>query len=63
MTANSTEKGPSETGLGIFEKWLSVWVGLSILAGLALGNVVPGLFAGIAGIEYASVNLIMAMPC
>lgn len=61
MTANSSENGPSAAGLGIFEKWLSVWVGLSILAGLALGNIVPGFFATIAEIEYASVNLIMAV--
>ena len=61
MTANSAEKEPSAAGLGIFEKWLSVWVGLSILAGLALGNIVPGPFAKIAEIEYASVNLIMAV--
>ena len=61
MTANSAENEAPAAGLGIFEKWLSVWVGLSILAGLGLGNIAPGLFAGIAGIEYASVNLIMAV--
>lgn len=61
MTANSAENGASAAGLGVFEKWLSVWVGLSILAGLALGNIVPGFFAGIARVEYASVNLVMAV--
>lgn len=61
MTENTAGTEASAAGLGIFEKWLSVWVGLSILAGLALGNVVPGLFAAIAGIEYASVNLIIAV--
>jgi len=61
MTANSAEKQPAAAGLGIFEKWLSVWVGLSILAGLGLGNIAPDLFASVAAIEYASVNLIIAV--
>ena len=44
-----------------FERWLSLWVALSILAGLALGAVVPDLFAVLAGLEYASVNLVVAV--
>ena len=48
-------------GLGLFEKWLSVWVGAAILAGVALGNAWPALFARIAAIEYASVNLVVAV--
>ena len=48
-------------GIGFFEKWLSVWVALCILAGLALGNTLPGLFAFLAGLEYAKVNLVVAV--
>jgi arsenite transporter len=48
-------------GIGFFEKWLSIWVALCIGAGLLLGNVVPGLFALLAGIEVASVNLVVAI--
>ena len=47
--------------MGLFERWLSVWVALSILAGLVLGNLVPGLFGALAGLEYASVNLVVAV--
>lgn len=47
--------------LGPFERWLSVWVGLSIVSGVVLGNVVPGVFRSIAGVEYASVNLVVAV--
>lgn len=61
MTMNANENGSAAAGLGVFEKWLSVWVGLSILAGLVLGNLAPELFAKIAAIEYASVNLIIAV--
>lgn len=46
--------------MGIFERWLSLWVGLCIVAGLALGNLVPGLFAALAALEFASVNLAVA---
>jgi arsenite transporter len=48
-------------GIGFFEKWLSVWVALCIVAGISLGNLTPGLFQGLAGLEYASVNLVVAV--
>jgi ACR3 family arsenite transporter len=44
----------------LFERWLTLWVALSILAGLLLGNLMPGLFAALASFEYASVNLVVA---
>ncbi|TDQ84090.1 ACR3 family arsenite transporter [Dongia mobilis] len=47
-------------GIGFFEKWLSLWVALCIAAGLALGHFLPGLFAMLAALEYASVNLVVA---
>lgn len=47
--------------MGIFERYLSVWVGLSILAGLFLGNLFPSIFNLIAGLEYAHVNLLIAI--
>nr|WP_325250538.1 ACR3 family arsenite efflux transporter [Amylibacter sp.] len=48
-------------GLGTFERWLSVWVALAIGAGLVLGNLFPGLFASLAALEIASVNLPVAV--
>ena len=47
--------------MGLFERYLSVWVGLCILAGVLLGNVVPGAFQLIARLEYAHVNLVVAL--
>ena len=47
--------------MGIFERYLSVWVGLCIIAGVVLGYVLPGLFATIATLEYAHVNLVVAV--
>ncbi|WP_226661599.1 ACR3 family arsenite efflux transporter [Microbulbifer aggregans] len=47
--------------MGLFERYLSVWVGLCILAGLALGNFAPDLFHAIAAMEVAHVNLPVAV--
>ena len=46
--------------MGIFERYLSIWVGLCIVAGIALGQVMPGVFASIATAEVARVNLVVA---
>ena len=56
---NGTEPAPG--GIGVFEKWLSLWVALCIAAGVLLGNVAPGLFAVLASWEIASVNLVVAV--
>ena len=61
MTTTTADIDARAAGLGLFEKWLSVWVGAAILAGIALGNLVPQLFAALAAIEYASVNLVVAV--
>ena len=47
--------------MGIFERYLSLWVGLCIIAGVALGNLFPDAFAVIASWEYAHVNLLVAV--
>lgn len=47
--------------LGLFERWLSLWVALAIAVGVIAGNVAPGVFAVLAGLEIASVNLIVAV--
>jgi ACR3 family arsenite transporter len=47
--------------MGFFERYLSVWVGLCILVGVGLGYMVPGVFAFIAALEYAHVNLVVAV--
>ncbi|WP_018229324.1 ACR3 family arsenite efflux transporter [Methyloversatilis universalis] len=47
--------------MGLFERWLTLWVGLSIAAGVALGLAVPAVFAAVAAIELAHVNLVVAV--
>ena len=46
--------------MGLFERYLSVWVGLCILLGVVLGNAVPDVFAALAAFEFARVNLVVA---
>ncbi|WP_312377130.1 ACR3 family arsenite efflux transporter [Pseudomonas oryzihabitans] len=43
--------------MNTFERYLSLWVALCILAGIALGQLAPGLFRAIGRIEVAQVNL------
>ena len=56
-TTNGTDEASAEQAMGTFEKWLSVWVGLAILAGLILGSIVPALFGLLAAVEISQVNL------
>ncbi len=59
MSAAEAEGGTG--GLGLFEAWLSLWVALAMAAGIGLGFLAPGLFAALAALEYASVNLVVAV--
>lgn len=52
---------PAPSPLGSFERYLSIWVALAILAGISLGLLVPGAVQGLAALEYASVNLVVAV--
>ncbi len=46
--------------MGTFERYLSGWVGLCIVIGVAMGNFLPQFFAALAGLEVAGVNLVVA---
>jgi ACR3 family arsenite transporter len=43
--------------IGFFERYLTIWVALCIVAGVALGQWLPGFFQGVAALEVAKVNL------
>ena len=47
--------------IGLFERYLSLWVALCIAVGVGLGVALPGAFEKIASLEYASVNLVVAI--
>lgn len=47
--------------MGIFERYLSFWVGLAIITGVITGSLFPQLFALVSQFEIAHVNLIIAL--
>ena len=47
--------------MSVFERYLSVWIALAIVAGIAIGSVAPWLVEAIAAAEVASVNLVVAV--
>jgi ACR3 family arsenite transporter len=47
--------------MGFFERYLTVWVFLCILAGIGLGQLFPGAFHAAAAVEVASINLPVAV--
>ena len=47
--------------MNLFERYLTLWVALCIVTGIALGHLFPGLFQSIGGMEIAKVNLPVAV--
>ncbi|HPY40041.1 MAG TPA: ACR3 family arsenite efflux transporter [Thiolinea sp.] len=54
-------KQQNPKAMGFFERYLTVWVLLCIVAGIALGALFPSLFQSIAKLELAQVNLPVAV--
>jgi len=63
MTAHpyDTAEAPAGPSLGVFERYLSVWVALCIIAGIALGHFAPAPFQVLGRMEVAQVNLPVAV--
>ena len=55
MTASATAAAPP--ALGVFERWLSLWVALCIVAGIGAGHFWPAPFHALSRMEVAQVNL------
>ncbi|WP_374306690.1 ACR3 family arsenite efflux transporter [Dongia sp.] len=47
--------------MNLFERYLTLWVGLCIIAGIALGHFLPAAFQAIGSAEIAKVNLPVAL--
>ena len=52
-----TAKAAGGASMSVFERYLSLWVFLCIVAGVGLGQLWPGAFQAVARLEYAQVNL------
>ncbi|MBM1170102.1 ACR3 family arsenite efflux transporter [Microvirga arabica] len=46
--------------MSVFERYLTLWVALCIVAGIALGHAFPGFFQAVGALEVAKVNLPVA---
>ena len=57
MSTSSKSTTQSAAPMSVFERYLTLWVALCIVAGIALGQVLPGLFQAIGRMEVAHVNL------
>lgn len=55
LGAAAAAAGPAH--IGFFERWLTSWVGLCIVAGIALGQMSPTFFQAWGRLEIARVNL------
>ena len=47
----------SAPAIGFFERYLTVWVALCIIAGILLGQAMPAAFQALARLEFAQVNI------
>lgn len=62
MTSQDAASSSSNSSpLGVFGRYLSVWVALCIAGGVTLGSLIPGLFEAVASFEIARVNLVVAV--
>ncbi len=57
----SQDADDGQPGLGLFARYLTLWVALCIVVGIALGHWLPGLFQVVGGLEVARVNLPVAV--
>ena len=48
-------------GIGFFERYLTLWVALCILAGIAVGQWLPAVPATLGKLEYANVSIPVAI--
>jgi len=54
-------QAPRRAAMGTFERYLTLWVALCIVAGIALGAALPGVFHVLGDIRVAEVNIPMAV--
>ena len=53
----TTAKKAAGAEMPFFERYLSLWVALCIIAGIILGRWAPGMFESLGSMEVARVNL------
>jgi len=56
-TSTLAAAAPAKPAIGFFERYLTVWVALCIVVGIALGQLLPGVSKAVASLEVAKVNV------
>ncbi|SAK44620.1 arsenical-resistance protein [Caballeronia catudaia] len=57
VSTTDTARIDATPSIGLFERYLTIWVALCIAAGIGLGQLFPELFHAIGGMEISQVNL------
>ena len=60
MSATQAVGRPAAPSMGVFERWLTLWVALCIVAGIGLGQIFPAPFHALGNLTVAQVNLPIA---
>lgn len=47
--------------MGIFERFLSIWVGIGMVLGISGGVLFPDVFTFLGGLQYAQINMVIAV--
>lgn len=58
---NQRNSSPSSADMGLFERYLSVWVAIAIVTGIALGQFAPAVPEVLSRFEYAQVSIPIAV--
>ena len=61
MTSLTETRRKAAPALGMFERYLTLWVALCIAAGVALGQLLPAPFRALGGMTVAQVNIPVAV--
>ena len=61
MSSDALAVRPDKPAMNVFERFLTLWVALCIIAGIGLGHVFPEVFHAIGALEVAKVNLPVAV--
>ena len=59
--SHQEQAAPSSADMGLFERYLSLWVAAAIVAGIALGQWVPAIPEALSRFEYAQVSIPIAI--
>lgn len=61
LQSNTSTMGKTKKHIGFFEKYLTIWVALGILVGIALGNFAGDSMELVSDLEWANVNIPVAI--